>query len=73
MMRTVAGDHKRFEQTYFTAYKGYYFTGGCRTGISAGVLVGVAVGRGGYWAVQGGERRGVNEGRGGDAPNLRHA
>ncbi|GIL91937.1 hypothetical protein Vretimale_18561 [Volvox reticuliferus] len=31
MMRTVAGDHKRFEQTYFSAYKGYYFTGdGCR-------------------------------------------
>ncbi|KAG2424147.1 hypothetical protein HXX76_014680 [Chlamydomonas incerta] len=31
MMRTVAGDHARFEQTYFSAYKGYYFTGdGCR-------------------------------------------
>ena len=28
MMRTVAGDHARFEQTYFSAYKGYYFTGG---------------------------------------------
>lgn len=27
MMRTVAGDHKRFEQTYFSAFKGYYFTG----------------------------------------------
>ncbi|GFR48109.1 hypothetical protein Agub_g9933, partial [Astrephomene gubernaculifera] len=31
MMRTVAGDHNRFEQTYFSAFKGYYFTGdGCR-------------------------------------------
>lgn len=30
-MRTVFKDHGRFEQTYFTAYKGYYFTGdGCR-------------------------------------------
>lgn len=30
-MRTVWGDHKRFEKTYFTDYKGYYFTGdGCR-------------------------------------------
>ena len=27
MMRTVAGDHHRFEQTYFSHYKGYYFTG----------------------------------------------
>lgn len=27
MMRTVAGDHPRFEQTYFSHYKGYYFTG----------------------------------------------
>ncbi|PRW20362.1 Acetyl-coenzyme A synthetase isoform A [Chlorella sorokiniana] len=27
MMRTVAGDHARFEQTYFSQYKGYYFTG----------------------------------------------
>lgn len=27
MMRTVAGDHKRFEDTYFNPYKGYYFTG----------------------------------------------
>ena len=27
MMRTVAGDHARFEQTYFSHYKGYYFTG----------------------------------------------
>jgi acetyl-CoA synthetase len=31
MMRTVYGDHARFEQTYFTTYKGKYFTGdGCR-------------------------------------------
>ena len=30
-MRTVYGDHDRFVQTYFTQYKGYYFTGdGCR-------------------------------------------
>ncbi|VWX51343.1 acetate--CoA ligase [Novosphingobium sp. 9U] len=30
-MRTVWGDHERFFQTYFTTYKGYYFTGdGCR-------------------------------------------
>jgi acetyl-CoA synthetase len=30
-MRTVYGDHERFVQTYFTAYKGKYFTGdGCR-------------------------------------------
>jgi len=26
-MRTVYGDHKRFGETYFSAYKGYYFTG----------------------------------------------
>lgn len=26
-MRTVYGDHRRFEETYFAAYKGYYFTG----------------------------------------------
>ncbi|MBM4370047.1 MAG: acetate--CoA ligase [Deltaproteobacteria bacterium] len=26
-MRTVYGDHKRFEETYFTMFKGYYFTG----------------------------------------------
>ena len=31
MMRTVFGDHDRFVQTYFSAYKGKYFTGdGCR-------------------------------------------
>ncbi len=31
MMRTVYGDHDRFEQTYFSAYKNMYFTGdGCR-------------------------------------------
>jgi acetyl-CoA synthetase len=30
-MRTVWGDHARFFQTYFTTYKGLYFTGdGCR-------------------------------------------
>ena len=30
-MRTVYGDHKRFAETYFSAYKGKYFTGdGCR-------------------------------------------
>jgi acetyl-CoA synthetase len=30
-MRTVYGDHQRFVDTYFTQYKGYYFTGdGCR-------------------------------------------
>jgi acetyl-CoA synthetase len=29
--RTIFGDHARFEQTYFSTYKGYYFTGdGCR-------------------------------------------
>mmetsp|Transcript_25906 Transcript_25906/g.66665 ORF Transcript_25906/g.66665 Transcript_25906/m.66665 type:complete len:664 (-) Transcript_25906:257-2248(-) len=31
IMRTVAGDHARFEVTYFKHYNGYYFTGdGCR-------------------------------------------
>ena len=30
-MRTVWGDHARFEKTYFADYPGYYFTGdGCR-------------------------------------------
>ena len=30
-MRTVYGDHKRFVETYFSTYKGTYFTGdGCR-------------------------------------------
>lgn len=30
-MRTVYKDHARFEETYFSAYPGYYFTGdGCR-------------------------------------------
>jgi acetyl-CoA synthetase len=30
-MRTVYGDHERFAQTYFSSYKGKYFTGdGCR-------------------------------------------
>jgi acetyl-CoA synthetase len=27
MMRTVFGDHNRFVQTYFSTFKGYYFTG----------------------------------------------
>jgi acetyl-CoA synthetase len=27
MSRTVYGDHERFRQTYFSAYKNYYFTG----------------------------------------------
>jgi acetyl-CoA synthetase len=31
MMRTVYGDHKRFVDTYFSAYKGMYFSGdGCK-------------------------------------------
>jgi len=31
MMRTVFGDHKRFEETYFSQFNGYYFTGdGCK-------------------------------------------
>ena len=31
MLRTTYGDHKRFAETYFSTYKGYYFTGdGCR-------------------------------------------
>ena len=30
-MRSIYGDHERFVQTYFSAYKGMYFTGdGCR-------------------------------------------
>jgi len=30
-MRTVYGDHKRFVETYFSTFPGYYFTGdGCR-------------------------------------------
>ena len=30
-MRTVYGDHDRFVKTYFSDYKGYYFSGdGCR-------------------------------------------
>ena len=27
MMRTIYGDHDRFVQTYFSTFKGYYFTG----------------------------------------------
>ncbi|MBU1948157.1 MAG: acetate--CoA ligase [Candidatus Eisenbacteria bacterium] len=31
IMRTVYGDHKRFKETYFSAFPGLYFTGdGCR-------------------------------------------
>jgi acetyl-CoA synthetase len=31
MARTIFGDHERFKQTYFSAFKGKYFTGdGCR-------------------------------------------
>lgn len=31
LMRTVYRDHKRFEETYFSIYPGYFFTGdGCR-------------------------------------------
>lgn len=31
MLRTIYGDHERCKQTYFSTYKGYYFTGdGCR-------------------------------------------
>ncbi|HYG16454.1 MAG TPA: acetate--CoA ligase [Bacteroidia bacterium] len=31
MARTIYGDHGRYEQTYFSSFKGYYFTGdGCR-------------------------------------------
>ena len=30
-MRTIYGDHQRFEDTYFSMYKGFYFSGdGCR-------------------------------------------
>ena len=25
--RTIWGDHKRYKETYFSAYPGYYFTG----------------------------------------------
>ena len=27
LARTIYGDHERFKQTYFSTYKGYYFTG----------------------------------------------
>lgn len=31
MMRTLQGDHDRYETTYFAPFKGYYFSGdGCR-------------------------------------------
>lgn len=31
MMRSVFGDHKRFKQTYFSQFKGYYFSGDSAT------------------------------------------
>ncbi len=41
-MRTVYGDHERFVQTYFSTYKGRYFTGdGCRRDAD------------GYWRITG--------------------
>jgi acetyl-CoA synthetase len=41
-MRTVYGDHERFVQTYFSTYKGKYFTGdGCRRDAD------------GYWRITG--------------------
>ena len=41
-MRTVYGDHERFVQTYFSTYKGKYFTGdGCRRDAE------------GYWRITG--------------------
>ena len=41
-MRTVYGDHDRFIQTYFSTYKGKYFTGdGCRRDAE------------GYWRITG--------------------
>ena len=31
MLRTVAGNHERFQEVYFSCYKGLYFTGdGCK-------------------------------------------
>lgn len=31
MLRTVAGDHERFQEVYFNVYKGMYFSGdGCK-------------------------------------------
>ncbi len=31
MMRTLQGDHARYETTYFAPFKGFYFSGdGCR-------------------------------------------
>ena len=32
-MRTVFGDHERFEQTYFGIYTGYYGTGDGEDGL----------------------------------------
>ena len=53
IMRTVAGDHDRFEQTYFHMFKGRYFTGVCAGGVG-GVSVRVFV------CVWGGGRRWVS-------------
>src|SRR3546814_10944452 len=40
--RTIYGDHKRFAETYFSTYKGKYFTGdGCRRDAD------------GYWRITG--------------------
>src|SRR3546814_8836249 len=40
--RTIYGDHKRFAETYFSTYKGKYFTGdGCRRDAE------------GYWRITG--------------------
>ena len=31
MMRTLKGDHERFEKTYFSTFEGKYFTGRAST------------------------------------------
>jgi acetyl-CoA synthetase len=59
-MRTVYGDHERFVQTYFSTYRGKYFTGdGCRRDED-----------GYYWITRPGRRRperlGPQAGHGGD-------
>ena len=34
MMRTLQGDHDRYETTYFAPFKGFYFSGdGCRRSV----------------------------------------
>ena len=36
MMRTLQGDHDRYETTYFAPFKGFYFSGdGCRRSASS--------------------------------------